>query len=577
VTVDQIAIYLRARTFLEITPLHQDLILEMLHDVRPPAARDIWKRMPVHRFWMLLVRIASKPSTLILCPGMRSLTRSFACQERYWSGYPLGARAIDPTAAAVTCATLVLVALPKHRKEVRASILLAASLAALLLVIGLSTTAIWWDATVSQDRVAALQQSHMQTDVALAAIRANVYLNAVPTRDYFLDPDPVHNDRYAEQFRQVHASVEESFQTLLRSGLDNDQKGAVETLRTELAAFWDPTKVMLDWTSADKRAQRAEMLRQRVHRREEIFAVTAQIERLVSANFTRERERIMTADRDLRTSVGWTIGISLMLGFAISGGAVFRMLTLERHSRLTESALRLLSAQIRTTQEQERKYLSRELHDQVGQMLTGLRMELTSIARDNPDQSSQTCVRIASARNTVELTLRMIRNIAMLLRPSMLDDLGLAPAIAWLLKDMSQSSGIETQVDIEASVDKLPDTHRTCVYRLVQECVTNASRHSGARHFSVTLRKCGEWLVGVIADDGRGFDIASKQADGLGLLGMRERVREIGGSLQIESSPGSGTRIEFRLSCPVERESDNDTDLDSGRSRHRSNGVAASA
>jgi hypothetical protein len=77
VTVDQIAIYLRARTFLEITPLHQDLILEMLHDVRPPAARDIWKRMPVHRFWMLLVRIASKPSTLILCPGMRSLTRRF--------------------------------------------------------------------------------------------------------------------------------------------------------------------------------------------------------------------------------------------------------------------------------------------------------------------------------------------------------------------------------------------------------------------------------------------------------------------------------------------------------------------
>jgi signal transduction histidine kinase len=159
----------------------------------------------------------------------------------------------------------------------------------------------------------------------------------------------------------------------------------------------------------------------------------------------------------------------------------------------------------------------------------------------------------------------------------MLDDLGLAPALAWLLKEVTRSSGIETQVDIAPSVDKIPDAHRTCVYRLVQECLTNASRHSGARHVSVTLRNSGELLVGTIADDGRGFDSALEHRDGLGLLGMRERVRELGGSIRIESATGAGTRIEFQLPCPLERESKNDTSPDSGRPRHREDGLEASA
>ena len=104
---------------------------------------------------------------------------------------------------------------------------------------------------------------------------------------------------------------------------------------------------------------------------------------------------------------------------------------------MAESELRLLSGQIRTAQEQERKYLSRELHDQVGQMLTGLRMELASIARFTVIRKARSSSRIARAKGTVEQTLRIVRNIAMLLRPSMLDDLGLAPALAWLFKEVA--------------------------------------------------------------------------------------------------------------------------------------------
>ena len=459
----------------------------------------------------------------------------------------------------------------------RRSILLAAALAALLLVLGVSAFAVWWSARNSQDRVAALQSAHMQAGVALAAIRANVYLNAILTRDYLLDPDVSHAQQYIDQFNTIQTKTEESFRTLEASGLDEEQSAALNHLHDELATYWDPTEVVLDWSPEEKRAQRTEMLRQRVRKREEIFALAEQAERLVSANFARERQRITSADREFRTSLGWTTAIALLLGLTIAGGTLARMLALERQSQTAESELRQLSGQIRTAQEQERKYLSRELHDQVGQMLTGLRMELASIARIHADSESEVSSRIARAKGTVEQTLRIVRNIAMLLRPSMLDDLGLVPALAWLVKEVSRSSGMEIDSEIDPSVDHLPDSHRTCVYRLAQEALTNASRHSGARKVSVRLKSDGPWVVGTIVDDGCGFERRAQQGRGLGLLGMEERVRELGGTIRIESSRGAGTRVEFRLPGPSSTEVSVDTDSDRGRSRDRTDRTKASA
>lgn len=325
----------------------------------------------------------------------------------------------------------------------RRSILLAAALAALLLVIGVSASAVWWSAKTSQQRVSALQNADMDAGLALASIRANVYLSAILTRDYLLDNDSSHAQQYFDQFRAIQANTQKSFMTLEASGLDDAQKAALNHLREELASYWDPTQVILDWSQEEKRTQRADMLRQRVRRRQEIFALAEQVEQLVTANFVKERQKITTADQEFRTSLGWTTGIALLLGLTIAGGTLARMSALERQSQNAESQLRLLSGQLRTTQEQERKYLSRELHDQVGQMLTGVRMELASIARIHGDSESEVSARIARAKGTVEQTLRIVRNIAMLLRPSMLDDLGLAPALAWLFKEVARSSGFE--------------------------------------------------------------------------------------------------------------------------------------
>lgn len=319
------------------------------------------------------------------------------------------------------------------------------------------------------------------------------------------------------------------------------------------------------------------MLRIRVPRRRHVMALAEKVEQSIAADFTGKRQQMTAADQAFRSYLGWATAIALLLGCAIAALTVTRIIALEHKSRAAESRLRLLSGQIRTAQEQERKYLSRELHDQVGQMLTGLQMELSSLNRNQGLTDAELSLRIERAKGTAEQTLRIVRNIAMLLRPSMLDDLGLTPALAWLVKELSRSGGIEISSHVDPSVASLPDAHRTCIYRVVQEALTNATRHAGPKRVDATVETIGEWVVGAIVDDGRGFDVKAARPNSLGLLGMEERIRELGGSLRVNSAPGRGTRIEFRLPRPAGPEVPDVRSIDSGRPRYRSNRLETSA
>jgi glucose-6-phosphate-specific signal transduction histidine kinase len=460
----------------------------------------------------------------------------------------------------------------------RKPVLLSFGFAALLLVLAASAFLVWRNATQAQARVSALHEAHMRSGAALSAIRSNAYMIGILTRDYLLDSDLGQSGRYVQQLNAIRQDTEEIFRELNAAAHDDPaQHAAIAKMQREFAAYWDPTEIALDWSPAEKRAQRARVLRERVRRRQEVFALTSQVEQLITANYLRERERITSSDQEFRLSLGYTAAFALLLGLAIAAVTLGRMLKLERQSVAAESELRRLSGQIRTAQEQERKYLSRELHDQVGQMLTGLRMELAGIARIYPQPESDFSSRIAHAKGTVEQTLRIVRNIAMLLRPSMLDDLGLTPALAWLIKEVSRSSGIEIQSNIDPSLDSLPDAHRTCLYRVVQEALTNATRHSGGSRIDVALWSGDGWVNGMISDDGRGFDRSSGKPEALGLLGMEERARELGGSIRIETAPGRGTRVEVRLPRPARPGEGHDQDLDSGRPRDHSDRVEASA
>ena len=169
----------------------------------------------------------------------------------------------------------------------------------------------------------------------------------------------------------------------------------------------------------------------------------------------------------------------------------------------------------------------------------------------------------------------------------MLDDLGLTPALAWLIREVSRSSGMEIEAALDPTLDHLPDTHSTCLYRVVQEALTNVSKHAGAHKVEVSLKANGEWVVGTIADNGCGFDTGAVRREGLGLVGMEERIRELGGHLRVISVEGHGTRAEFRLPIPKAegriaakesaKEMSDDSHPDRGRSRDRTDRVETSA
>lgn len=212
----------------------------------------------------------------------------------------------------------------------------------------------------------------------------------------------------------------------------------------------------------------------------------------------------------------------------------------------THQELADLSARLLHLQEQERRSLARELHDEIGQQLAALRIQLVALRRSLGEQPAEV-ERTEDCIDIVESTLAHIRDRAMTLRPAVLDDLGLVPALKWFAQLQSARAGVPIRLDLPAP-RRYPEALEITVFRLVQEAVTNALKHAQARRIDVCVRECGSSLNLVVEDDGCGFT-PDQQAPGrcMGLAGMRERAALTGGHLQVESRPGQGTRIAVTL------------------------------
>jgi signal transduction histidine kinase len=202
-------------------------------------------------------------------------------------------------------------------------------------------------------------------------------------------------------------------------------------------------------------------------------------------------------------------------------------------------------------QEEERRKLSRELHDHVGQMLTALRMELGRIDRVRPAGDNRVTLALNECRQLVDDMVRIVRDLALGLRPSMLDDFGLQPALEWLTRDFTRRSNVPVELQITGPLDALSDQHRTCIYRVVQEALTNCVRHARATAIAVVIRAREDTIDVSVSDDGVGLD-PSRRAAGFGLRGIEERVRELGGNITLLSAAGQGATLSIKL--PVVKE-----------------------
>ena len=217
--------------------------------------------------------------------------------------------------------------------------------------------------------------------------------------------------------------------------------------------------------------------------------------------------------------------------------------------KASQRELRELSARVLEAREEEKAHIARELHDELGQLLTALKMDLAWL-RERLGPDTDLSARAAEMGALLDRTVGSTRRISADLRPLMLDDLGLADAAAWLVEDFAKRSGISCRIDVSQEVQGLSRAVATAVYRAVQESLTNIARHSGAKNAWVLLGATDGVVQVEIEDDGRGIapeDLA--KARSLGLKGMRERITFLGGSLDIGRAPRGGTRV--KLTVPL--------------------------
>ncbi len=234
-------------------------------------------------------------------------------------------------------------------------------------------------------------------------------------------------------------------------------------------------------------------------------------------------------------------------------GKVFSVIVRDVTERMkARQDLARFATEASAIREQEKTRVARELHDELAQSLTALKMDATwlrdHLARDPAAATEKAVDMLAMLDACVAAT----RRIAADLRPLVLDDLGLVPAIEWLAQNFTQRHGVPCTLDVDESLE-LQEPHATAAFRIVQESLANVAKHAKAGQAWVRVAREGGHVVLQVRDDGVGFDPrAARKPDSLGLMGLRERAQLMEGTVRIESSPGEGTRIEARIPVPRE-------------------------
>ncbi|MGA2541075.1 MAG: sensor histidine kinase [Verrucomicrobiota bacterium] len=223
---------------------------------------------------------------------------------------------------------------------------------------------------------------------------------------------------------------------------------------------------------------------------------------------------------------------------------------LEKSDRLQEE-LRRLSRQILSAQEEERKQISRELHDVIAQTLTGINIRLATLKKQAAVNTKGLDRNIARTQRLVERSVDIVHQFARELRPAVLDDLGLIPALHSFMKNFTARTGVRTHLTAFAKVEQLETARRTVLFRVAQEALTNVARHARASRVEVSIQQLPDCICMRIKDDGKSFPVErvlnGKGGKHLGLLGMRERVEMVGGRFEVQSAPGRGTTITAQI------------------------------
>ncbi len=408
--------------------------------------------------------------------------------------------------------------------------------------------------SATDQRAATLRNRFLRNEELLSTVRAETLTSAVYARDALLNLDSSQDANYRDELQRIQQSVDEAMRDYVpHAGVE--QAELVE-LQSELLDYWRAiAPVVTDSAPTGAAAATAYFRENVIPRRETVIRISSQVHAFNESAYETERRELASIRASLLDRIWITSIVTVGMGIVIAVFAARAASRLDARVRFQHQLevgqareLARLSTRLLGAQEDERRRIARELHDEIGQALSALKLELAVAGRAAPMAAIDSA--LGEARAIADRTLATVRDLSQLLHPAMLDDLGLPDTADWYLRGFSRRTGIASELKIAHLDARLPREVELCSYRVIQEAVTNVAKHAEARRCRVEIVKHEAVLHLSVEDDGCGFDLGpARTADGrgLGLVGLRERVASLGGHLRIESHRGAGTRLTVEL------------------------------
>jgi len=388
-------------------------------------------------------------------------------------------------------------------------------------------------------------------ETQLSGLRSDIYRSGIYVRDQFLDAKSPLVEGQRDLLHDLHDSMEERLDKIAEL-VPADQADKIQGLRREIAGYWrfvapvageDDGRIGTDWMA---------LREQLATRRDSSLAIAREIGLVNRLSYQERHDHNEAAEQALLNYIWTMMGFTLFLGAIVFASSTYIVSVLNRRAERqreaverAEAELRHLSSDLFESQEKERKVLSRELHDEVGQILTALVIELGAVDRLKDGSVIEFKEHLDEAKRLAHQTLKTVRNVASGLRPVVSVDMSLVPAVRYLGREFSRRFGIPVSVDIQGNFDRLPEAHRTCVYRAIQEALTNCAKHAYAKSIRISLRGEAQFIALEVEDDGVGLGRSTET--GLGLAGIRERAKELKGEVDVRSALNEGTVLQVVL------------------------------
>ncbi|MDP1569221.1 MAG: sensor histidine kinase [Vicinamibacterales bacterium] len=421
--------------------------------------------------------------------------------------------------------------------------------------------------TEAEREASAVTARYLKAQDLLATVRAQVLLSSVFVRDALMDPELALPD-HRERIELAHGTIDEALRDYIPVIDAGTEQEEIDRLRVAVEQFrrttWDVLEADLGHASV------RDLLNDRiVPRREAAVRVSEQVQAINRTAYV--QQQVVTADIHRiaqrqswqRLGLGLTASLAIALIATVYAGRLEKRLLaqLEKDAQNTRD-LQRLSSKLITAQEEERRSIARELHDEVGQVLTAVNVEI-SLAQRALELKGGGGHLLDEAQAVTDSALQSVRDLSQLLHPAVLDDLGLPAAIDWYLRGIARRHGLRVDLEQAGMPERVAADTEVAAYRIVQEAVTNIVRHANARTCHVRLVHTtaeGGALTVEVEDDGTGFDAEAMgrigAQRGLGMVGIRERVAQLRGTLTVDSVPGRGTRVVVRLPAAEHAPSD---------------------